>query len=115
MKRDISQTSFFAKTMEQLLKKGLILQADFDNFQRDLAENPKSGRVIPNTGGIRKTRLKSSTGGKSGGFRVCYIDLESRMVLFLIYIYAKNEKEDITTEDKKTLKNLVKTLKEVKK
>ncbi len=115
MKREISQTSFFAKTIDQLIKKRLILRVDFDNLQRELVENPKIGKVIPDTGGIRKVRLKSSTGGKSGGFRVCYIDLESSMVLFLIYIYAKNEKEDITTEDKKTLKSLAKTLKEIKK
>lgn len=114
MKREIIQTTFFVKTVEQLIKKGLLSQADFDALKRELVENPKIGKVISGTGGIRKTRLKSRSGGKSGGFRVCYFDLEIKAVLYLIFIYAKNEQEDISPEDKKILTNLVKMLKEAK-
>jgi hypothetical protein len=57
--------------------------------------------------------LKSASGGKRGGFRVCYyyfhdIDLGE---IFLITIYAKNEKEDITPDEKKSLKELADIIK----
>jgi len=56
--------------------------------------------------------LKSASGGKRGGFRVWYYfhDMELREI-FLLTIYAKNEKEDITQDEKKDLKNLVNVIK----
>lgn len=62
-------------------------------------------------GGIRQIRLKSAGKGKSGGFRVCYYYLVDE-ALYLILIYAKNEQENLSAEQKKELKSLVKELKE---
>ncbi len=73
-------------------------------------ENPEEGDPIQGTGGLRKTRLKSSSKGKSGGFRVCYCDIPEKETLFLILIYAKNEKEDLDSKEKKILKALVEKL-----
>ncbi|MBS4167244.1 hypothetical protein NEOC65_002350 [Neochlamydia sp. AcF65] len=47
------------------------------------------------SGGIRKARLKSTSKGKSGGFRVCYLDTEDRAILVLLSIYSKNEQENL--------------------
>ncbi len=107
MKRRIIQTRSFTKSIDTLIKKGRVLKQDFDSFKRSLTENPKTGDVISATGGIRKIRLKSASGGKSGGFRICYYDLEAKERLYLLLIYAKNEKENITKEEKKMLKELV--------
>jgi len=92
-----------------------LLRKDYDSFKIDLAKNPASGDLIIGTGGIRKTRLKSSSKGKSGGFRVCYLDVPQTEELFLILIYPKNEREDLAPEEKKILKELVKQLKGNKK
>ena len=88
----------------------MLLKADFDSFKKNLTENPGIGAVIPGTGGIRKTRLKASSKGKRGGFRVCYYYLVGRE-LYLLLIYAKNEQANLTMTEKKELKALVKILK----
>ncbi len=111
MKRRIIQTRNFTKAVDSLIRKRQLLQPDFDSLKRELTENPKAGDVISGTGGIRKTRLKSSSRGKSGGFRICYFDHEAKQALYLILIYAKNEKENINKEEKKILKELVSMLK----
>jgi len=68
MKRRILQLAQFSKIIDSLLKKRQLLAEDFNLFQKELAENPKTGEVVPGTSGVRKIRLKSSSCGKSGGF-----------------------------------------------
>jgi hypothetical protein len=112
MKKKIIQTKQFKKTVDGLLKKRQLLIEDFDDFQRKLIEFPEIGDLIIGTGGIRKARLKSSSGGKSGGFRVCYYFLTQDNELFLLLIYAKNVQENLTPQEKKELKEIVNILKE---
>jgi hypothetical protein len=69
------------------------------------------GDLIIGTGGVRKTRLKSANSGKSGGFRICYYLLTQDHELFLLLIYPKNIQEDLTTQQKKELKELTNYLK----
>jgi len=88
-----------------------LLEEDFNLFERHLIEYPESGDLIIGTGGIRKIRLKSLSGGKSGGFRVCYFDNPKDEELFLILIYPKSQKEDLSNEEKKMLKDLTSILK----
>ncbi len=71
MKRKVVQLTQFSKSVDNLLKKRLLLLEDFDAFQKELTDNPEKGDMIIGTGGVRKARLKSSSQGKSGGFRVC--------------------------------------------
>ena len=74
-------------------------------------ENPKEGKVVQGTGGIRKTRLKSISKGKRGGFRVCYLDLEDKLIIFFLSIYSKNDQEDLTESQKKELKQIAEAIK----
>ncbi|MFI5334320.1 MAG: type II toxin-antitoxin system RelE/ParE family toxin [Chlamydiales bacterium] len=111
MKRDISQTRNFAKRVDDLLRSRRLLPEDFEAFKKRLVQNPEEGDLIPGTGGVRKTRLKSSTKGKSGGFRVCYFDDPYREELFLMRIYLKNEREDLTSEEKKALREFAEIVK----
>ena len=101
MKRLIIQLTSFSKQIDVLFKQKKLLEEDFELFERHLTEYPEWGDLIIGTGGIRKIRLKSSHGGKSGGFRVCYFDNPEDEELFLILIYPKNEKEDLSNEEKK--------------
>ncbi len=110
MKRKINRTKYFSRALNSLLKKRQILEEDFDDFQEELARNPEMGDIIPGTNGVRKVRLKSASRGKSGGSRVCYYDVTSRNEIYLLLIYAKNQQEDITAEDKKDFKELVNEL-----
>ncbi len=113
MKLNIIQARSFSKTVDNLIRKRLLLKEDFDSFQRALAENPGMGIIISGAGGVRKTRLKGASKGKSGGFRVCYYYFAGES-LYLLLIYAKNEQENLTSEEKKELRALVKVLKGTK-
>ncbi len=111
MKRRIIQTTDFEADVLDLISKRKLIKEDFENFKKSLVENPEQGDLIPGTGGIRKTRLKSASKGKRGGFRVCYLDLEDRLILFLLFIYGKNVQENLTPAEKMELKQLAMTLK----
>lgn len=76
-----------------------------------MAENPEQGDVIPGAGGIRKTRLKSASKGKSGGFRVCYLNVDDRLIIFLLFIYAKSDQENLSSAEKKELKQIAEAIK----
>lgn len=104
MKRHIISTPAFTRDLNDLIKKRKVSEDDVKEFKKKLTENPEQGDPVSGTGGIRKTRLKSSSKGKRGGFRVCYYDDPKREELLLILIYAKNEQENLTQEEKKALK-----------
>lgn len=77
-----------------------------------LLENPKAGDAIQGTGGIRKIRIPVGNTGKRGGGRVIYVDIEIKETIYFINVYAKNEKDDLTEDEKKAFKAVVKVLKE---
>lgn len=77
-----------------------------------LLKDPQSGPIMEGTGGIRKVRFPLENKGKSGSVRVCYADFAEYEVTYLITAFAKNEKENLTKEEKNTLKKLVKALKD---
>jgi hypothetical protein len=67
--------------------------------------------IIEGTGGLRKLRVAGKGKGKSGGYRVIYLDLPDRQKTFLLDIYSKGDQENITPEDKIALKKLAIVLK----
>jgi hypothetical protein len=111
MKCQLIQTRDFEDTIEVLIARRKLKKEDFEDFKKSLAENPEQGDMIAGTGGIRKVRLKSATRGKSGGFRVCYLYIEDRLILFLLFIYAKNEQENLSQGEKVELKQLADSIK----
>ena len=64
------------------------------------------------TGGIRKVRFPLENRGKSGSVRVCYTDFEEYEVIYLITAFTKADQENLTKDEKKVLKKLVKALKD---
>lgn len=113
MKREILQTTKFRKAIEVFIAKKKMINKDFEDFKKSLAENPEMGDLIKGTGGVRKIRLKSSSGGKSGGFRVCYYYYIKNELIYLILVYQKNEQENITSEQKKILKEIANEIKKI--
>ena len=107
MKRVVIQTRKFSQVLDSLIDQKKLLKEDFEAFERRLVANPDEGDVIQGTGGLRKTRLKASSKGKSGGFRVCYVDVPEKEKLFLILIYPKNVQEDLSKDEIKVLKSIV--------
>lgn len=76
-----------------------------------ILKNPEVGPLIQGTGGLRKVRFPLNNRGKSRSVRVCYYDIEEYGVTFLLTAYTKNEQDNLTDEQKKILKVLVKQLK----
>lgn len=77
-----------------------------------LLKDPQSGPVMEGTGGIRKVRFPLENRGKSHSVRVCYTDFEEYEVIYLITAFTKKEQENLSDEEKKVLKKLVKSLKD---
>lgn len=111
MRCQLVQTKDFENSVESLIAKRKLKKEDFEDFKKNLVSNPEQGDVIAGTGGIRKVRLKSATKGKSGGFRICYLYIENRLILFLLFIYAKNEQENLSQSEKAELKQLADAIK----
>jgi hypothetical protein len=75
-----------------------------------LSMHPGAGVLIKGTGGIRKLRWARSGRGKSGGVRVVYYFHSQEMPLYLLTLFGKNEKADLSMEEKNYLSGLVKEL-----
>jgi hypothetical protein len=78
-----------------------------------ILKNPHVGDVIQGTGGLRKLRLVDKIGnkGKRGGFRVIYLDVPKKELIYLIFIYPKNIKSDLTEKEKFYLSKLSEEIK----
>ncbi|MCC6127809.1 MAG: hypothetical protein IT584_01220, partial [Chlamydiae bacterium] len=96
MKRKIIEPRALARVINDLIAERKVLKEDLEALKKELTKDPESGDIIPGTGGVRKIRLKSANKEKRGGFRVCYFDDPQREELFLLKIYGKNEKEDLS-------------------
>ncbi len=83
---------------------------EFRRLQGALIQSPKSGDVIRGSGGLRKLRWLARGRGKRAGARVIHYfqDVDDR--IYLIYGYAKCEREDLTPDQVRTLAKLMKEL-----
>ena len=75
--------------------------------QNQLLENSQAGDVIAGSGGLRKLRVRVKSRGKRGGARLIYYRLTERQQIYLLLIYAINEAEDLTAEQKRVLRAVV--------
>jgi len=69
-----------------------------------LATEPEAGDLMQGTGGFRKVRVARRGMGKSGGARIIYIFRNSTYPLFLITVFAKNEKANLSKRERNELK-----------
>ncbi len=75
-----------------------------------LAEHPSAGVLVEGTGGIRKLRWARQGGGKRGGLRIIYYFHSEMMPLYLLAAFGKNEKANISAEEKRQLAKAVNEL-----
>ena len=62
-----------------------------------IAVNPEGGTSLG--GGLRKVRIPRDGGGKSGGFRTIYVFGGRNMPIFLVTVFAKNERANLTQKE----------------
>jgi hypothetical protein len=75
-----------------------------------LAYNPTAGDLIQGTGGVRKLRWALEGRGKSGGARVIYFYHNAGAPVFALTAYAKNDRSDLSKQDRNDLKLLTEAL-----
>ena len=82
-------------------------------FQQLLIQRPESGALIAGTGGLRKIRWQDARRGKGkrGGLRVIYYWWQPEAEIWLLAIYDKAEREDISAAEKSVLRELVRGFK----
>lgn len=103
---EIIRTTTYTKKAKKLLTKVEMLKAE-----DEIALSPDRWPVISGTGGVRKARSSRGDSGKSGGVRILYYFILVEGVIYLLDIYAKNEKENITASEKKLIKKIIMELK----
>ncbi len=86
---------------------------DDDNFrslQNLLMKDPLAGDPMPDTGGLRKLRFADARRGqgKRGGLRVIYYWCVAGFQFWLFTLYDKNEMADLTPQQRKALKAMIK-------
>lgn len=81
-------------------------------IQIEIMKDPTKGDIVQGAGGIRKIRVAKPRSGKSGGYRVFYLDLPNKGQTYLMTILDKRDSENISDEEKVLLKNFAKKIKE---
>ena len=79
-------------------------------LQNSLLANPEAGDVIKDAGGLRKMRLADARRGKGkrGGLRVIYYLWMGGPQFWLFTLYDKDEMADLSPDEKKALKGMLK-------
>lgn len=75
-----------------------------------LAANPMAGNEMPGTGGCRKVRLAGRGKGKSGGYRSITFYSGKTIPLFLITVFSKGERADLSPKERGQLAAMTKAL-----
>ena len=84
------ETSLFTKLLPRYLSDDEYLA-----LQWHLLERPAVGDIVRSSGGVRKARWAIEGGGKRGGIRVIYYWKQSADEIWMLTLYAKNERATI--------------------
>jgi len=98
--------------LPEYLRAAARLLADGDRraIVDHLAAHPTAGDLIEGTGGVRKIRWARDGRGKSGGVRVIYYFHSEAMPLYLLTMFAKNERANLSKAERNALAGLVDVL-----
>ena len=81
--------------------KGILSDDERAEVVGKVAENPDRG--ISLGGGIRKMRISRPGRGKSGGARVVFLYSGEDVPVFLLTVFAKNEKANLSARERTAL------------
>ena len=99
MSYDLVALPTFAIKLKRLAKKYKKIKFDLQELKKELMSNPKIGIALHhNCYKIRVANSSTST-GKSGGFRVVYYFVNKNNKVFLMTIYSKTQKENLSEKE----------------
>ena len=96
------ETPIFTRLIRQLLD-----DAEYQRLQIARILRPELGDLIRGSGGIRKARWGVGSRGKRGGIRVIYYWDPARETCYMLYVYPKNERDDLSAAQLRTLRSIV--------
>jgi hypothetical protein len=88
----------------------LLSDDDYRGLQNELVEDPQRGDLIRGGGGIRKLRYALQGRGKSGGVRAIYYWVKDKDLIYMLVVYAKSKKDNLTDKETAVLRDFVKEL-----
>ncbi len=98
----IFETSIFTKQVKELTTDEV-----YRELQNTLVAYPESGKLIQGSGGLRKIRWGIAGKGKRGGVRAIYYFANSKNQIFMLMVYSKNARSDLSKEQLSLLKKVV--------
>ncbi len=75
-----------------------------------IAADPECGVLIQGGGGLRKVRFGVGGRGKRGGVRIIYYFHDRSVPVFLLTVFAKNERDDLSRNELNRLAGVVKEI-----
>jgi hypothetical protein len=86
-----------------------LTDADLRELELAILDDPSKSPVMSGTGGLRKIRFSGehSSGGKSGGVRVCYAYFKEFGLVYLCAVFPKNEKANLSNQQRNAYRQLL--------
>ena len=106
MTRTFIQTHEFTRNWDNL---GFD-DEDLRLLELEILKNPNKFPIMQETGGLRKARIALDNKGKSGGARVCFVDFVLAETIYLITVYGKKEKDNLSKEERNEIRKLIDAL-----
>lgn len=103
----IVETAAFTARMDRLS----VSPAEREKIYDTYAIDPDYGKVVKNTGGLRKGRIAKDETDKSGGYRVFSFYVNKRCPVYLLWIIDKTQDETLTDAQEKVFRALTTELK----
>jgi hypothetical protein len=103
----VAETRVFCAAVDRLLSR-----EEHEAVILGIASDPAGGDLIPGTGGLREHRIALPGRGKRGGARVITLWLGGAHPVYALFLFAKNERADLSPDQKRMLMRLVQEIKE---
>lgn len=103
------------KEFDRIWKELGLNDDDLNELEIFLCKNPEAGDTIEGTGGVRKIRWALDGKGKSGGARIIYLDIIFASHIYLLTVFGKNEKANLSKQERNQMKTIVTAIKKAEK
>ena len=107
MSYNVLFTENFRKDAKRLVKRHSSLRKDIEELIESLEQKPLQGKPLGKDCFKIRMAISSKRKGKSGGARVITCVMIEVTEVYLLTIYDKSEKEDISDKELKMLRNQV--------